>query len=102
MKKLILVSVLAIGISACDVLHHVAKEVLTVPTSSEAAGGLKDALKQGFGKGVDVLSAAGGFNKNEAIRILLPGEAQTIADKLRGIGMGAQVDNVINKLNEGA
>lgn len=102
MKKYIITAFIAFSIVSCDVLKTVATEVLTIPTSTEAAGGLKDALKQGFGNGVDVLSAAGGFNKNNAIRILLPSDAQKIADKLRAIGMGTQVDNVINKLNEGA
>ncbi|HEY1047127.1 MAG TPA: DUF4197 domain-containing protein [Bacteroidia bacterium] len=102
MKKYIITAFIALSIVSCDVLKTVATEVLTIPTSTEAAGGLKDALKQGFGNGVDVLSAAGGFNKNNAIRILLPSDAQKIADKLRAIGMGTQVDNVINKLNEGA
>lgn len=102
MKKYIFVAIASLSIVSCDVLQTVATEVLTIPTSTEAAGGLKDALKQGFGNGVDVLSAVGGFNKNNAIRILLPDDAQKIADKLRTLGMGTQVDNVINKLNEGA
>jgi hypothetical protein len=102
MKKYIILAFTCLSLVSCDVLKTVATDVLSTPTSSEAAGGLKDALKQGFGKGVDVLSAAGGFNNNSMIRILLPEDAQKIADKLRGIGMGSQVDNVINKLNEGA
>lgn len=102
MKRYVLMAALSLSLFSCDVLKTVATEVLTVPTSTEAAGALKEALKQGFGSGVDVLSAAGGFNKNNAIRILLPEDAQKIADKLRSIGMGTQVDNVIKKLNEGA
>ncbi|MEZ4805036.1 MAG: DUF4197 domain-containing protein [Bacteroidia bacterium] len=102
MKKYIILAFTCFSLVSCDVLKTVATDVLSTPTSAEAAGGLKDALKQGFGKGVDVLSAAGGFNNNSMIRILLPEDAQKIADKLRGIGMGTQVDNVINKLNEGA
>lgn len=102
MKKYFLATVIALSLWSCDVLKTVATEALSIPTTAEAAGGLKDALKQGFGNGVDVLSVAGGFNKNSAIRILLPDDAQKIADKLRSLGMGTQVDNVINKLNEGA
>ncbi len=93
---------MGLSLVSCDVLKTVATEVLTIPTTTEAASALKDALKQGFGSGVDVLSAVGGFNKNNAIRILLPDDAQKIADKLRSIGMGSQVDKVIDKLNEGA
>jgi hypothetical protein len=102
MKKYILIALLGLSITGCDVLKTVATDVLTMPTTAEAAGGLKDALKQGFGKGVDVLSVAGGFNKNNAIRILLPEDAQKIANKLTDMGFGSQVDKVINQLNEGA
>ena len=106
MKKLLIASIISVSLVSCDVLKTVATEVatdvLSIPTSAEAAGGLKDALKQGFGNGVNVLSAAGGFNKNNAIRILLPTDAQKIADKLTSLGMGKQVDQVINQLNEGA
>ncbi len=75
---------------------------MTIPTSSEAAAGLKDALKQGFGNGVDYLSAKGGFLDHPLYKILLPADAQKVADKLRSIGMNKEVDNVILKLNEGA
>ena len=96
MKKLLILSIFSVSLISCDVLKmlatEVATDVLSAPSSAEAAGGLKDALKQGFGNGVNVLSAAGGFNKNSAIRILLPTDAQKIADKLRSIGMGSQVD----------
>lgn len=102
MKKYLIIAVISMTLVSCDVLKSVATEVLTIPTTEEAAGGLKDALKQGFSKGVDVLSVAGGFNNNSLIRILLPADAQKIADKLRANGFGSQVDNVINKLNEGA
>lgn len=102
MKKYFIMAALGLSVASCDVMKTVATEVLTTPTTAEAAGGLKDALKQGFGNGVDVLSAVGGFNKNNAIRILLPSDAQKIADKLRAIGMGSEVDKVINQLNEGA
>lgn len=105
MKKIILIALVSINIVACDVLNEagkVASTVLAVPTSTEAAGGLKDALSQGFGKGVDLLSAKGAFNNNSLIKILLPSDAQKIADKLTAIGLGGEVDKVISKLNEGA
>ena len=103
MKKILIVMLLiAFSTSSCDTLMKTANTVLAVPTDAEVLGGLKDALSQGFTNGVSVLSAAGGFNKNAAIRILLPPEAQKIETTLRGLGMGAQVDRVIDKLNEGA
>jgi hypothetical protein len=102
MKKLLYATAFCLLIASCDVLKTVATDVLTIPTTDEAAGGLKDALKQGFATGADALSVPGSFKNNSLIKILLPADAQKVADKLRSIGMGAQVDDVINKLNEGA
>jgi hypothetical protein len=102
MKKLIYSSIFCLSLASCDVLHTVAKDVLSIPTTEEAAGGLKDALKQGFSKGSDLLSVRGAFGKNNLIKILLPTEAQTVANKLSDIGMEKQVNNVIEKLNDGA
>lgn len=101
-KKFLALSLLSIFFASCDILKAVATQALAIPTSTEAAGGLKDALKQGFGNGVDFLSAKGGFLNNAAYKILLPPDAQKIADKLSSMGMQPQVDNVIAKLNEGA
>lgn len=102
MKKLVLAGMIAVSIASCDVLKTVATDVLAIPTTTEAAGGLKDALSQGFSNGVTNLSTRGAFGKNPLIKILLPPDAQKIADKLTAIGFGPQVENVITKLNEGA
>lgn len=101
-KNLIYAGIITLFFSACDVLQTVATEVLTTPTSTEAAGGLKDALSQGFTNGVTQLSTRGAFGNNPSLKILLPPDAQKIADKLTSIGMGPQVNSVIAKLNEGA
>jgi hypothetical protein len=102
MKKFLSFSILVLFFASCDILKAVATDVLTIPTSEEAAGGLKDALNQGVSNGVDVLSARGGFLNNAMYKILLPPDAQKIAEKLRALGMGTQVDNVIARINEGA
>ncbi len=101
-KKIICITCVSLLFASCDILKAVATQALAIPTTSEAAGGLKDALKQGFGNGVDMLSVKGGFLNHPLYKILLPPDAQKIADKLRDLGMSAQVDNVITKLNEGA
>ncbi len=101
-KSTLIVAVAALFFASCDVLKTVATDILTIPTSTEAAGGLKDALSQGFTNGVTNLSARGAFGNNPALKILLPPDAQKVADKLTAIGMGAEVNTVITKLNEGA
>ena len=71
-------------------------------TSSEAAGGLKEALLQGIGKGADQASATDGFYLNKLIRIPFPPDMQRAATTLRTIGLGSQVDAFELSLNRGA
>ena len=71
-------------------------------SSDEIANGLKEALKVGAEKGTTKLSAADGFFKDAAIKILMPEEAQKAEQKLRSIGLGKQVDNAILTMNRAA
>lgn len=108
MKKLIIiilsVSLLVMTYMSCNtqqIISTIASANLT-PTTEEIVKGLKESLKLGVNSGVSVLSANGGFNKNQAIRILFPPEAQKVEKTLRDIGQGALADKIINALNEGA
>ena len=71
-------------------------------TAKEAANGLKEALIQGTSKGVDVLSLPDGYLGNPEIKIPFPPEAQNVEKKLRGAGLGKQVDEVVESLNRAA
>jgi hypothetical protein len=71
-------------------------------TSTEAAGGLKEALMLGITKGADQASQTDGFNLNRLIRIPFPPDAQRVANTLRTLGLGAQVDRFELSLNRGA
>ncbi len=71
-------------------------------TNTEAAGGLKEALIQGISKGADQASKTDGFNLNRLIRIPFPPDAQRVANTLRTIGLGGQVDKFELSLNRGA
>ena len=71
-------------------------------TSTEAAGGLREALVQGISKGADQVSQADGFNLNSLIHIPFPPDAQRVANTLRTIGLGNQVDRFELSLNRGA
>jgi len=74
----------------------------TVLSNEEIVAGLKQALEVGTGKATNRLSAADGFLKDAAIKILMPAEAQKVEKKLRSIGMGKQVDNAITSMNRAA
>ncbi|WP_201979104.1 DUF4197 domain-containing protein [Hymenobacter rubidus] len=71
-------------------------------SSTEAASGLKEALLQGIGKGADQASQTDGFYLNRLIRIPFPPDAQRVANTLRSIGLGSQVDKFELSLNRGA
>jgi Protein of unknown function (DUF4197) len=64
--------------------------------------GLKAALEQGVGNGVDLLSARNGFWSDMARRILLPPEAREVESKLRQLGMGKLADKCLEDINHAA
>jgi hypothetical protein len=71
-------------------------------SNAEAANGLKEALVQGISKGADQASKQDGFYLNRLIRIPFPPDAQRVANTLRSIGLGGQVDKFELTLNRGA
>lgn len=71
-------------------------------TQEEAAKGIKEALKNGAGVGVDFLSKKDGFFKNLTYKILFPPEALKMEKTLRKYGFGKQCDQVIENINRGA
>jgi hypothetical protein len=71
-------------------------------SNTEAANGLKEALVQGISKGSDQASKQDGFYLNRLIRIPFPPDAQRVANTLRTIGLGSQVDKFELTLNRGA
>jgi hypothetical protein len=71
-------------------------------SSEEIANGLKEALTNGISKGSDLVSQLDGYYKNPEIKIPFPPEAKKAEEKLRAIGMGAEVDNFILTLNRAA
>lgn len=71
-------------------------------SQTEAANGLKEALIQGITKGTNQASQTDGFYLNKLIRIPFPPDAQRVANTLRTIGLGAQVDKFELSLNRGA
>ena len=71
-------------------------------STSEIVSGLKEALTLGAEKSGGKLSAADGFFKDAAVKILLPKEVQDIEKKLRLLGMGKLMDNAVLSLNRAA
>jgi hypothetical protein len=71
-------------------------------SNDEIISGLKEALNVGTNNASKQLSAVDGFFKDAAIKILMPDEAKKVESKLRGLGMGKQVDNAILSMNRAA
>ena len=71
-------------------------------SGSDANGGLKEALTQGAGKAVDLLSKKDGFLGNPKVKIPLPESVQKVESLLRGLGMGKKADELITAMNRAA
>ena len=71
-------------------------------STDEIANGLKEALNKGVSEGTAKLSAADGFFKDAAIKILMPPDAQKVEKTLRNVGLGQQVDDAILTMNRAA
>jgi len=71
-------------------------------SNDEIISGLKEALNVGTNNASKQLSNVDGFFKDQAIKILMPEEAKKVETKLRGLGMGKQVDNAVLSMNRAA
>lgn len=71
-------------------------------SQTEASGGLKDALIQGAQVAVQQLSKPGGFNNNPEVRIELPGTLGKAATAMKMMGMGSQIQQLENTMNQAA
>lgn len=71
-------------------------------SNDEIINGLKEALSVGTDHASKRLSAADGFFKDAAVKILMPPEALKAEKKLRSLGMGKLVDDAILSMNRAA
>ncbi len=94
-------AVLGTGLSSCDQIVDVLEDLLS---EGDATEGLKEALRVGTDTSITKGGALDGYFANQAIKILLPPEAQTIVTVINQVpGVGpALVDEVVLKLNRAA
>ena len=71
-------------------------------SNEDIIAGLKEALVVGTNKSAEKLSAADGFFKDAAVKVLMPEEAKKVEQKLRQLGMGKLVDDAILSMNRAA
>lgn len=104
MKKFLIFALLstAFSFTACDVLQEAANKALSEPSLAEIGQGLKEALKNGIGKGADALSMRDGYFKS-AYKILLPADVRSVTDRLKNVPGFSNLENeLLEKMNRGA
>ncbi|MGB8191398.1 MAG: DUF4197 domain-containing protein [Chitinophagaceae bacterium] len=100
---------LGFSVSAQNSILNKAKDALNKAKGSgsslsteEIVSGLKEALTVGANNSTSKLSAADGFFKDAAVKILMPEQVQKAEKKMRMLGMGKLVDNTIQSMNRAA
>jgi len=92
--------------SSCAELMQVAQQTLDEDrplTQSEIIAGLKEALVVGTNSSVKILGVTDGYYKDEAVKILLPPEADIIMDNIGRIPGGQKLlDDVLLRINRAA
>ncbi len=108
MKKiyfLVIIAILNIQISDAQFFKD-AKKLLNSKTKGltekDAADGIKEALVNGTGESVKVVSVLNGYWGNPEIKIPFPSEAKEMESKLRAIGMAKKVDEFNESMNRAA
>jgi hypothetical protein len=83
-----------------------AKKLLNSKTKGlsekDAADGIREALINGTGESVKLVSVIDGYWGNPEIKIPFPSEAKEMESKLRAIGMGKKVDEFNESMNRAA
>lgn len=108
MRKILFVATLPFLLSGCDFLSTVASTAGSfIPTESEVASGLKEALVKGVSKGTGLLNVKDAFLGNVARKILLPPEVRNVESKIRSSALlnaliGGTLDKCVTAMNRGA
>lgn len=71
-------------------------------TTTEVAGGLKEALTQGASRAVELLGRDGGFLGNPKVRIPLPSALEQAEPLIRMAGRGKDLDALVTSMNRAA
>jgi hypothetical protein len=108
MKKIFFIILIAIiGLQQTDAqFFKNAKKILNSKsnglTEKDAADGIKEALVNGTGESVKLVSVINGYWGNPEIKIPFPPEAAEIESKLKAIGLSKKVDEFNESMNHAA
>ncbi len=105
-RLLVFFSFIALLFTGCAEMQQIAKTIYDdqMPlTQAEIVAGLKQALSVGVDSSVAHLALPDGYLKDEAVKILLPPEAEVITKNLSKLPGGQQlVDKVVTSINHAA
>lgn len=105
-KKFVIVLLSVLVFTSCAELMQIAQEAAGGDkplTQTEIIAGLKEALVVGTNKSVKTLGVTDGYYRDEAVKILLPPEANVIIENIGKIPGGqALVDDVLLRINRAA
>ncbi|MDH4100246.1 MAG: DUF4197 domain-containing protein [Nitrospirota bacterium] len=90
------------GTKGGELLKDLGSAKGTSLSEEKIISGLKEALKVGTEKTVNLTGVTDGFFKNEAIKVLMPEKMKTVEKGLRALGFDAQVDEFILSMNRAA
>lgn len=71
-------------------------------SEGDAAAGIREALIRGTNRSVELVSVTDGFLGNPSIKIPFPEQAKEIESRLRTLGLGSMVDDVVTSMNRAA
>ena len=108
MKKihlLLIIAILCTQYTEAQFLKDAKKFLNSKPkglTEKDAADGIKEALVNGTGESVKLVSVLDGYWGNPEIKIPFPPEAKDMESKLKSIGMSKKVDEFNESMNRAA
>jgi hypothetical protein len=111
MKRIIkyLTVIIFIGIMPFSLTAQILQDAMKVIdqgkgglTEKDAADGIREALIKGTGQSVAFVSKTDGYFLNPEIKIPFPENAKNIESKLRAIGLGSKVDEMVQTINHAA
>ena len=108
MKRITIIFLITVsfGFSSCDILQQILDDTSGGGglTDSEIISGLKEALIEGAVSSSKTLNATDGYFKDNAVKILLPPEANVIVENLQKVpGLGqSTIDDLVLKINRAA
>jgi hypothetical protein len=104
-KQITLATLVAMSCVGCAEMSQVLDSGSNASTSTNPslmASAIKASLELGSTRAADLLSKTGGYSQHPVYRIELPQNLQSIASRLRQLGLGSQLDRVESLMNQGA